>query len=219
MTGKSRARRGMLAILAIVLALGCGDEDRAADDALGIAVSGTRVRIRCFGGDCFAVVIPDDQIGISVRRTIDGVEERRSRNVPRVTDVEVEMGGGNDHFRLEDYSIEGTLRIAMGDGDDSVHLFDGSSFGGTLIDLGPGDDHARFEPRLAASWFRVDAGPGDDEVVLYGACFPRGNVMLGGPGNDRFRVPSDFVPEGGYAAGFEAPEVFEATTELCPDLE
>lgn len=215
----SGARPGMLAIVAIVLALGCGDDDRVADDALSVSVSGTRVRIRCYGGDCFSVIIPADQIGISVTRTIDGVRERRSRAVPRVTDVEVEMGGGNDHFRLEDYSIQGTLRIAMGDGDDFVHLFDGSSFGGTLIDLGPGNDQVSFEPRLAASWFRVDAGAGDDEVLIDGVCFPEGNVVVGGPGDDFLEAPSDLVEAGVYVAGFEDRALFPPTTELCPDLE
>lgn len=208
----------MLAVFAVVLTLGCGDDHGDGDD-LELTVSGTRVTIRCSGGDCTAGIIPDDGIYVTVSRTIDGVREQRSRTVERLTDVEVEMGGGNDRFKLEDYSLVGTLRVTMGDGDDSLHLFDGSSFGGTVIDLGPGDDRASFEPRLAASWYRVDGGAGDDEVVLYGACFPNGNVVLGGPGHDRFHVPSDFLPEGGYAAGFEELDVVEATTELCPDLE
>lgn len=219
MSPGSRPHRRILTVLALGLAFGCGEHDHADDDGFSLSISGTQVRMRCGAGDCRAAVVADDGINVSLSRTIGGTREDHFRVVPRVTDVDVETGAGNDVFRIEDFTLQGSLRVVMGDGDDFVDLFDGSAIGPTHIDLGAGNDRANFEPRLAATRFRVDAGPGDDDIDARGVCFPEGNVMLGGDGTDTLLAPSSFIEGGERIGGFEGREVFEQPTGWCRDLE
>lgn len=199
-----RTRRLLVVALAI-LAVGCGDGggDSLPDDGPTLAVRNGNVRIRCFGGDCFGgVVVDSGGIWVGITRTVDGVAETRSEIVPRVVDVDVEMGDGRDSFQIVDYYVQGTLRIAMGGGDDFVDLCDGAALGTTRVNMGEGDDQLSFGSSLPAQRFFLDAGPGDDGVALNHVPYPNANVVRGGEGTDSLSADADTV-ERAEIDGFE----------------
>ena len=74
------------------------------------------------------------------------------------------------------------------------------------VDFGSGNDRLVIQDYVLPGTLRVAMGDDDVRLIDSGAL---GTMDLDLGSGD----------EGGYAAGFEAPEVFEATTELCPDLE
>ena len=180
-----------------LLVLGCGGGNDAPDDqGPTLSIIGTRVRMTCSGGDCFAGIIQDDGfVHLNVWRTIEGVTEQRNEKRAQfpITDVEVVMGGGNDVFRMYDRSIAGTLTVSMGGGDDDVDLDDGAAFGTTRIDLGSGDDKFESNASLPAQRFRIDAGPGDDSVSLNTVLYPNANAVIGGDGTDTITADAELV--------------------------
>lgn len=223
-----------LAALSLVLAVGCGGDDDDQREFLAaptLTIEGSRVSIACFGADCSVFIGPDfpdsDTVRVSVDRRIGGEAISRSEVVPRspaLTDLEIEMGAGNDRFTMQYYVVTGTLRLAMGDGDDNVALIDGGGSLGTMdLDLGAGDDGAEFAPRLLSRGFRIDAGPGDDEVVIRAACFPYGSVVRGGTGTDFLFGTAKLVAQAATLDGFEERTLgfggFAGLDEVCRDLE
>jgi hypothetical protein len=218
-----------LAVVSLLVA-GCGDDDDPPEPlaAPALTIDGSRVSIACFGADCSVFIHPDgDLLRVSVNRAVGGTAIGRSEVLPLpsgITDIEIDLGTGNDRFVIQNYVVSGTLRVAMGDGDDELRVLDDGGALGTMdVDLGAGDDRAEFAPRLLADDFRIDAGAGDDEVVIRAACFPYGNVVRGGTGTDFLFGTAKLVAQAGTLDGFEERTLgfggFAGLSESCRDLE
>lgn len=223
--------RVALAALSLFVAVGCGNGGDDPPEFLAaptLRIDGSRVEIACFGADCAVIVSPDfDVVHVTVNRRIGGEAIAVSEALPLspgITDLEIELGTGNDFVTIQNYILSGTLRIAMGDGDDKVGIVDAAGSLGSLdLDLGPGDDRAEFAPRLLSRGFRIDAGPGDDDVVIRAACFPYGSVVRGGPGTDFLFATAKLVAQAATLDGFEDRTLgfggFAGLDEACRDLE
>lgn len=222
--------RVALVALALALAVGCGGDDDPPEflGAPTLTIDGSRVSISCFGADCTVFVYREvDAVGVTVNRRVGGEAVARTEVLPLspgITDLEIELGTGNDRLSIQDYLLSGSLRVVMGDGDDEVRLLqDGGPLGTLDLDLGAGDDRAEFAPRLVSRGFRIDAGPGDDEVVIRAACFPYGSVVRGGAGMDFLFGTAKLVAQLATLDGFEERTLgfggFAGLDEVCRDLE
>lgn len=218
-----------LVALSLVLAVGCGNGDDPPEPlaAPTLTIDGSRVSIGCFGADCAVYVTRDaDGVRVSVNRAIGGTGIQLSEVLPLspgITDLEIDLGNGDDRFLMQDYVITGTLRVAMGDGSDEVRLLDAGALGIMNLDLDAGDDRAEFDPRLVSRGFRIDAGADDDEVVIRAACFPYGSVLRGGTGTDFLFGTAKLVAQLETLDGFEertlGPGGFAGLDETCRDLD
>jgi hypothetical protein len=196
-----------LAVVSLLVA-GCGDDDDPPEPlaAPALTIDGSRVSIACFGADCSVFIHPDgDLLRVSVNRAVGGTAIGRSEVLPLpsgITDIEIDLGTGNDRFVIQNYVVSGTLRVAMGDGDDELRVLDDGGALGTMD---------------------VDLGAGDDEVVIRAACFPYGNVVRGGTGTDFLFGTAKLVAQAGTLDGFEERTLgfggFAGLSESCRDLE
>jgi len=116
--------------------------------------------------------------GIGTKINVNG-QNFNSFTFQNVTDVAVDLMGGNDSLAMANMTINGTLTIDMGDGSDVLSIVRVRENAEDLatITLGTGNDVAAFVNFSSTADIAIDAGDGRDAVAL-------NHVVAGTVGSD-----------------------------------
>ncbi len=137
--------------------------------------SANHVAIRQVSANTFVVT------GIGTKINVNG-QNFNSFTFHNVTDVSIDLMGGNDTLAMANMTINGTLTIDMGSGNDVLSMVNVrentlQSDGLASITLGSGNDVAALVNVSSSADISIDAGDGRDAVAL-------NHVVAGTVGSD-----------------------------------